>query len=115
MDPTIEFVCFACAREMIHTYSFIHDDLPGVDNGTIRRGRLICHKDRIPFPSCGFKGSQRWNWENSFPSGKEAIVGCLVPRDWAPFLLREVPRQSRLYNLLSSLAVSLTTHWHPFS
>ena len=35
---------FACAVEMIHTYSLIHDDLPSIDNDEMRRGRLTCHK-----------------------------------------------------------------------
>lgn len=34
----------ACALEMIHTYSLIHDDLPGMDNDDLRRGRPTCHK-----------------------------------------------------------------------
>lgn len=34
----------ACAIEMIHTYSLIHDDLPGMDNDDLRRGRPTCHK-----------------------------------------------------------------------
>ena len=33
----------ACALEMIHTYSLIHDDLPGMDNDTLRRGRPTNH------------------------------------------------------------------------
>ncbi len=33
----------ACAIEMIHTYSLIHDDLPAMDNDDIRRGRPTCH------------------------------------------------------------------------
>ena len=35
---------FACALEMIHTYSLIHDDLPCMDNDDYRRGRLTNHK-----------------------------------------------------------------------
>ncbi|MBQ9252039.1 MAG: polyprenyl synthetase family protein [Clostridia bacterium] len=35
---------FACALEMIHTYSLIHDDLPGMDNDDLRRGRPTNHK-----------------------------------------------------------------------
>lgn len=35
---------FACAVEMIHTYSLIHDDLPCMDDDDYRRGRLSCHK-----------------------------------------------------------------------
>lgn len=34
---------FACAVEMIHTYSLIHDDLPCMDNDTIRRGKPTSH------------------------------------------------------------------------
>jgi geranylgeranyl diphosphate synthase, type II len=34
----------ACAVEMIHTYSLIHDDLPSMDNDDARRGRPTCHK-----------------------------------------------------------------------
>jgi len=35
---------FACAMEMIHTYSLIHDDLPAMDNDDYRRGRPSNHK-----------------------------------------------------------------------
>jgi geranylgeranyl diphosphate synthase, type II len=33
----------ACAVEMIHTYSLIHDDLPAMDDDDMRRGRPSCH------------------------------------------------------------------------
>lgn len=35
---------FACALEMIHTYSLIHDDLPCMDNAEMRRGKKANHK-----------------------------------------------------------------------
>ena len=35
---------FACAIEMVHTYSLIHDDLPAMDNDDLRRGKPTCHK-----------------------------------------------------------------------
>ena len=35
---------FACAVEMLHTYSLIHDDLPCMDNDDLRRGKPTCHK-----------------------------------------------------------------------
>ena len=34
----------ACAVEMIHTYSLIHDDLPAMDDDDLRRGRPTCHR-----------------------------------------------------------------------
>lgn len=38
------FLHAACALEMIHTYSLIHDDLPAMDDDDYRRGRLTNHK-----------------------------------------------------------------------
>ena len=34
----------ACAVEMVHAYSLVHDDLPSMDNDDMRRGRATCHK-----------------------------------------------------------------------
>jgi len=39
-----EVVPLACAVEMIHTYSLIHDDLPAMDNDDLRRGKPTSHK-----------------------------------------------------------------------
>lgn len=36
--------CAACAVELMHCYSLIHDDLPAMDNDDLRRGRPTCHK-----------------------------------------------------------------------
>lgn len=57
LRPAIAFMCgeifrpghaeikhAACALEMAHCYSLIHDDLPAMDNDDLRRGRLTCHK-----------------------------------------------------------------------
>ena len=42
-DPAVSMPA-ACALEMIHTYSLIHDDLPAMDNDDFRRGRPTNHK-----------------------------------------------------------------------
>lgn len=39
-----KFLSAACAIEMIHAYSLIHDDLPAMDNDDYRRGKLTNHK-----------------------------------------------------------------------
>jgi geranylgeranyl pyrophosphate synthase len=39
-----ELLPLACAVEMIHTYSLIHDDLPAMDNDDLRRGKPTSHK-----------------------------------------------------------------------
>ena len=42
-DPALSLP-FACAVEMVHTYSLIHDDLPCMDDDDLRRGRPTNHK-----------------------------------------------------------------------
>ena len=42
-DPAVALGA-ACALELVHTYSLIHDDLPAMDNDDLRRGRATCHK-----------------------------------------------------------------------
>ncbi len=37
-------VAAACALELMHTYSLVHDDLPCMDDDDLRRGRATCHK-----------------------------------------------------------------------
>ncbi len=40
---TEDVIMVACALEMIHTYSLIHDDLPAMDDDDLRRGKPTCH------------------------------------------------------------------------
>ena len=42
--PVDEVLPAACAIELVHTYSLIHDDLPCMDNDDYRRGKLSSHK-----------------------------------------------------------------------
>lgn len=42
-EDTSEILDIACALEMIHAFSLIHDDLPCMDNDTLRRGQPTCH------------------------------------------------------------------------
>jgi geranylgeranyl diphosphate synthase, type II len=39
-----ELMPFACAVEMVHTYSLVHDDLPAMDDDDLRRGKPTSHK-----------------------------------------------------------------------
>ncbi|MFN2481924.1 MAG: polyprenyl synthetase family protein [Pyrinomonadaceae bacterium] len=38
-----ELMATACAFELVHTYSLVHDDLPSMDDDDLRRGRPTCH------------------------------------------------------------------------
>ena len=42
--PAEQLLSTACALEMIHTYSLVHDDLPSMDNDDLRRGQATCHR-----------------------------------------------------------------------
>lgn len=42
--PVVQALDYACALEMLHCYSLIHDDLPCMDDDDFRRGRPSCHK-----------------------------------------------------------------------
>src|SRR3989338_10302632 len=41
--PEKKLLPFACAIELIHTFTLIHDDLPAMDNSDLRRGKPACH------------------------------------------------------------------------
>lgn len=41
--PMEKLDCSAAAMEAIHAYSLVHDDLPAMDNDTLRRGKPTCH------------------------------------------------------------------------
>ena len=43
-NPVAQLDDPACAVELIHTYSLIHDDLPAMDNDDLRRGKPSCHR-----------------------------------------------------------------------
>ena len=54
----------ACAVELIHCYSLIHDDLPSMDDDNLRRGNPTCH---IKF------GKALYSWEALQPLAFELI------------------------------------------
>lgn len=58
-----KYTDLACAVEMVHCYSLIHDDLPCMDNDDMRRGKPSCHK---AFP------------ENIALLAGDALIGCAV-------------------------------------
>jgi geranylgeranyl diphosphate synthase type II len=41
--PSVHLTRTACAFELMHTYSLVHDDLPSMDDDDLRRGRPTCH------------------------------------------------------------------------
>ena len=43
-SPARQALSVACALELIHAYSLVHDDLPAMDNADMRRGQPTCHR-----------------------------------------------------------------------
>lgn len=68
----------ACAMEMLHTYSLIHDDLPAMDDDVLRRGRPTCHVafDEATAILAG-DGLQAWAFQLLAAAGGE-LAGPLV-------------------------------------
>ena len=80
---------FACAVEMLHTYSLIHDDLPCMDNDDLRRGKPTCHKvygdtvatlagDALQAAAFRTVLAAEGPWENSTASGPWAAARYLA-------------------------------------
>ena len=104
---------FACAVEMIHTYSLIHDDLPAMDDDDLRRGRPSCHKafdeatailagDALLTDAFGFMAST----VKDIPAGR-----CL--RRWRPSPPPPVPRHGRRADPRYGCTGKRTCRWKP--
>lgn len=88
---------FACALELIHNYSLVHDDLPAMDDDDFRRGHPSCHKAfgedvailagdglltlafevlaGVPSSACGPGPKERCIFEISRAAGAEGLIG----------------------------------------
>lgn len=77
---------FACALEMIHTYSLIHDDLPAMDNDDYRRGKLTNHK--------------------VFGEGQAVLAGDALLSYAFESMLKEIVRRPELKFALAAQAVA---------
>lgn len=88
---------YACALELIHNYSLVHDDLPAMDDDDFRRGHPSCHKAfgedvailagdalltlafevlaEVPSSECGSGPKERCVFEISRSAGVEGLIG----------------------------------------
>jgi len=74
----------ACALEMLHTYSLIHDDLPAIDDDDLRRGRPTCHK--------------------AFGDATAILAGDALQTEAFRVLVEETPRAETIVPLVAELA-----------
>ena len=90
----------ACAVEMIHTYSLIHDDLPAMDDDELRRGRPTCH---IQFD----EATAILAGDALIPLAFEALATGLEPADLALRAVRELARAAGAMQLVGGQADDL--------
>lgn len=95
---------FACAMEMIHTYSLIHDDLPAMDNDDYRRGRLSNHK-MYDEATAILAGDALLN--KSFEIGLEAITNFNLDVNRAVEALSIISRSSGTEGMIGGQIVDI--------
>lgn len=78
----------ACAVEMVHCYSLIHDDLPCMDNDDMRRGKPSCHK---AFP------------ENIALLAGDALIGCGIETIVNSNDFNEIEKVQAIKNICSAM------------
>jgi len=98
---------FACAMEMIHTYSLIHDDLPAMDNDDYRRGRLSNHK-KFGEAAAILAGDGLLN--KAFETGLEAALEHKINIESALKALAEIAGSSGSDGMIGGQVVDMFGH-----
>lgn len=72
---------FACAVEMIHTFTLVHDDLPAMDDSDLRRGEPSCHKvfgEGIAILAGDALNTLAFKLIAQYPAAVEELAGALI-------------------------------------
>ena len=72
---------FACAIELIHTFTLIHDDLPAMDNSDLRRGQPSCHKvfgEGVAILAGDALNTLAFKMIAKYPAAVEELAGALI-------------------------------------
>ena len=95
---------FACALELIHTYSLIHDDLPALDNDDYRRGRPTTHK--VFGEAMAILAGDALLTEAFHLMSKEGLEGGVDPRD-AIEAIKEISRAAGSSGMIAGQVVDI--------
>lgn len=106
-DNMEEALPFACAMEMIHTYSLIHDDLPAMDNDDYRRGRLSNHK-KFGEAAAILAGDSLLN--KAFETGLIAALNNNLNMNNAVKALAEIAQSSGSDGMIGGQVVDMFSH-----
>lgn len=102
-----DVLSFACAMEMIHTYSLIHDDLPAMDNDDYRRGKLSNHK-KFGEAQAILAGDGLLN--KAFECGIEAALNSGIDIKCAVKALLEIAKSSGSDGMIGGQVVDMFGH-----
>lgn len=106
-ETEYEALPFACAMEMIHTYSLIHDDLPAMDNDDYRRGRLSNHK-KYGEAAAILAGDGLLN--KSFEIGLEAALNTTIDLEASVKALSVIANSSGSNGMIGGQVVDMFGH-----
>ncbi len=102
-----DVIPFACAMEMIHTYSLIHDDLPAMDNDDYRRGRLSNHK-KFGEATGILAGDGLLN--RAFETALEAAMSSKLDINKSVKALYEIAKSSGAHGMIGGQIVDMYGH-----
>lgn len=102
-----EAMPFACAMEMIHTYSLIHDDLPAMDNDDFRRGKLSNHK-KFGEAAAILAGDGLLN--KAFEVGLKATLNSKIDIESAVKAMNEIAKSSGSDGMIGGQVVDIFGH-----
>jgi geranylgeranyl diphosphate synthase type II len=101
---------FACALEMIHAYSLIHDDLPAMDDDDTRRGRPSCHV-KFGEATAILAGDALLTEAFAVMAEAAARRGASPPR--AAQVMGEIARAAGAHGMVGGQIADMTAERHP--
>jgi geranylgeranyl diphosphate synthase type II len=97
----------ACALELVHAFSLIHDDLPAIDNDELRRGRPTCH---VQFG----EATAILAGDALFALAFELVAGMQVPAERVVRAVQILARASGADGLVAGEIVDVLTEGKPY-
>lgn len=102
----------ACAVEMVHAYSLIHDDLPCMDNDTLRRGKPTCH---IQFDEATALLAGDALLTHAFSAVNSAYFNGTLPADTALRCISQLARAAGVEGMIGGQMIDIAHDSQPMT
>jgi geranylgeranyl diphosphate synthase type II len=102
----------ACAVEMVHAYSLIHDDLPCMDNDTLRRGKPTCH---IQFDEATALLAGDALLTHAFTTVNSAYFNGTLPADTALRCISQLARAAGVEGMIGGQMIDIAHDSQPMT